>query len=415
MMTTTTTRRRTIRTSRSHLPTQPSAALIAALGVVLAATLAACATPSPAPTQPAPYTAGEVSAEQVVSTSPLSSLGSAVNIADVNMLEMSPEMYGFLAEYVDRDAPQSDRIVQLLQAVLGGDRFALAYDDSTRTAASTFQNRRGNCLSFTNMFIAMARELGLEASYQEVEIPPDWTLSGQTFLISEHVNVLVEVRNALSRVVDFNSYDTIVDVGAESQVITDARARAHYFNNIGVERMLAGDTGLAFANFQQSVREDRNFASTWVNLGILHRREGYPNYAEAAYQEALRHDRDNLMAMSNLAHLYEEQGRSDEAERYLSRVREHRMGNPFYRFRLANIAFEEGDYKSAIKNLKYAIRQKDDEDRFYYLLSLSYLMAGNREEAQKWMEEAEEVARETEDQKRYSRKLELLMGKEKST
>ncbi|MDX1555550.1 MAG: tetratricopeptide repeat protein [Xanthomonadales bacterium] len=133
-----------------------------------------------------------------------------------------------------------------------------------------------------------------------------------------------------------------------------------------------------------------------------------------AYLHALRHDRDNLMAMSNLADLYEDQGRTEEAQRYLSKVREHRMGNPFYRFRLANMAFNDGDYKSAIKNLKYAIRQKNDEDRFYYLLSLSYLMAGDKPQAQKWMQEAKEVAKESEDRQRYSRKLNLLMGKDTS-
>jgi predicted Zn-dependent protease len=117
------------------------------------------------------------------------------------------------------------------------------------------------------------------------------------------------------------------------------------------------------------------------------------------------------MAMSNLADLYEDQGRDADAQFYLSKVREHRMGNPFYRFRLANTSFNDGDYKSAIKNLKYAIRQKDDEDQFYYLLSLSYLMAGDKAQAQRWMEEAEEVAEETKDRKRYNRKLELMMGK----
>ena len=149
-----------------------------------------------------------------------------------------------------------------------------------------------------------------------------------------------------------------------------------------------------------------------MNLGILHRREGYYGHAEAAYLQALKHDRHNLMAMSNLANLYQDQGRTEEAQHYLSRVREHRMGNPFYRYRLANLAFEEGDYKAAIKNLKYAIRQKNDEDQFYYLLSLSYLMAGDRPEAQRWMKEAEEVAKATEDRQRYSRKLDLLMGKD---
>lgn len=381
-----------------------------ALGAMLIVAVAACTTPVPRSETPPEG----MRAMEVIDSSPLAYGAPDLSQANVDMLVLSPEMKAFVDEHVDRNARQSDRLAELLYAVLGGDRFVLAYDDSTRTAEDTFANRRGNCLSFTNMFIAMARDLGLEAHYQEVEIPPDWSISGQTFLIAEHVNVLVEVRNALNRVVDFNSYDTIVDVEAESEVISDARARAHYFNNIGVEQMLAGNVELAYANLRQSVREDRTFDSPWVNLGILHRREGLAEYAEAAYLEALRHDGENLMAMSNLADLYEEQGRTQDAQHYLAKVREHRMGNPFYRFRLANMAFNDGDYKAAIKNLKYAIRQKNDEDRFYYLLSLSYLMAGDKAEAQKWMQQAEEVAKATEDRQRYNRKLDLLMGKDTS-
>ncbi len=382
------------------------------LAAVLAGVLTACMS-SQQRTDDAEALLG-ITPEDIVNNSPLASEAALFDLSNIDMLALSPEMRAFLDDHVDREVREADRLAQLLYAVLGGDRFTLDYDDSTRTASSTFRAARGNCISFTNMFIAMARDIGLEASYQEVEIPPDWSISGQTFLIAEHVNVLVEVKNALSRVVDFNSYDTIVDVEAESEVISDARARAHYFNNIGVERMLDDEVGLAYANLQQSILEDRTFASSWVNMGILHRREGYPDYSEVSYLQALKQDRDNLMAMSNLADLYEEQGRTEEAKRYLSKVREHRMGNPFYRFRLANIAFNDGDYKSAIKNLKFAIRQKNDEDRFYYLLSLSYLMAGDKPQAQKWMKEAREVAKETEDRQRYSRKLNLLMGKDTS-
>ena len=135
------------------------------------------------------------------------------------------------------------------------------------------------------MFVAMARDLELDASYQEVTIPPDWSMTGQTFLFSQHVNTLVGMKNALSRVVDFNTY--YIGVSEDSREISDQRARAHYFNNIGVEHMLAGETRLAYANFRESLREDRTFSSSWVNLGVLHRREAYPVYAEAAYLEAL--------------------------------------------------------------------------------------------------------------------------------
>lgn len=346
----------------------------------------------------------------VLVSSPLTPGGSTVEVEAGDILAVSPDMLIFLDEHVDREGNQNERLAQLLFAIIGEDRFLLSYDDSTRTAESTFESRRGNCISFTNMFIAMARNIGLNASYQEVDIPPDWSMTGETYLLSQHVNALVDMRSALSRVVDFNTID--YNTKNEMRVISDQRARAHYYNNIGVERMLAGETSVAYANFRQSLNEDISFSSAWVNLGILHRREGYPGYAEAAYLEALDYNRSDLMAMSNLASLYEEEGKPERAEYYLSKVRSHRMKNPYYRYQVANTAFNDGDYKEAISNLKMAIRQRQDEDQFYYLLSLSYLMSGDKDEAERWMEKAEEVAEESEDRNKYHHKLDLIKGRQ---
>lgn len=342
----------------------------------------------------------------VIGASPLAMGITAADIAPGNILDVSPEMAAFLDEHVDRDGSQNERLAQLILAVIGGDRFRLAYDGSTRTAQGTFDNRRGNCISFTNMFVAMARNVGLKASYQEVDIPPDWSMTGELFLLSKHVNALVELKNALPRVVDFNTVD--YDVNSDMHVVTDQRARAHYFNNIGVEHLLAGETRLAYANLRQSLNEDETFGSAWVNLGILHRREGYPAYAEAAFLKALDYDESDLMAMSNLASLYEDQGRIKEADYYLSKVKAHRMKNPYYHYQLASTAFNEGDYKEAIGELKTAISQRSDDDRFYYLLSLSYLMSGDKKRANHWMKKAEEVAQQSESQKKYRHKLELM-------
>lgn len=341
-------------------------------GILAAVTQSACTGLSTNHPEVAPKA---LSAEMVLQTSPLAGELVQQDFSQVKLLEMSPEMTAFVSEHVDRKASQSQRLAQLVYAVISEDRFLLAYDDSTRTAASTFHDRRGNCISFTNMFVAMARDLGLDASYQEVTIPPDWSIEGEMLLLSQHVNVLVGLKSARSRVVDFNSFrDNLPDA---SRVISDQRARAHYFNNIGVERMLADETSLAFANLRESLRNDQTFSPAWINLGTLHRREGYPDYAETAYLEALEHDTSNLIAMSNLANLYEEQGKRELAELYLSKVQSHRMRNPFYRYQLANTAFIEGDYKTAIQNLKYAIQKRKDEDRFYFLLSLCYLMSGD--------------------------------------
>ena len=378
------------------------------LPVILAgALLSACALE---PKKGSALGAIEVSPEMVLTDSPLAAGAEYIDVSQVDILEMTPEMKEFIDSYVAGARNKHARMKRLVYAIIGDGNFELIYDDKTRTAPETFREARGNCLSFTNLFIAMARYLEIHAEYQEVEIPPDWSIAGESFMFSQHVNVLVDLGVGIQRVVDFNQYD--FRISYEREVISDRRARAHYFSNIGVEHMMRGETALAYANFRQALREDRKFTAAWINMGVLHRREKYPNYAETSYRQALIIDHFNLIAMSNLANLYEEEGETELAERYLGRVKLHRMTNPYYRYQIANSAFIDGDYKTAIENLKYAIKKRDEEDRFYFLLSLSYLMSGDKEEAQRWMRKAEEVAEQRDRQQNYSQKLNLLMSQD---
>lgn len=318
-------------------------------------------------------------------------------------------------------------------SIMRSGEFSLIYEDTTGTAAETFATRRGNCMAFTNMFVAMARYLGIDARYQEVDVPPTWSMNGDSFLYSQHINVHIDLKSGRYREVDFNIYD--FDHELESRIISDERARAHYFNNIGAEKMLAGETGSSFAYFRQSIREDGSYAPAWINMGILHRREQLPVHAEAAFLRALeikppeqkamssmtldvgwmpsRTADTEFIAMSNLANLYVEQGQAELAETYFDKVHAHRMKNPYYRYQMASLAFEEGDYGAAIEDLKYAVRRHKNEDEFYYLLSLSYLMEGDRKAAREWMKKAETVAQENSEKEKYSYKLDLLHSLDK--
>lgn len=376
-----------------------------------------------------------VSAGMILDASPLDpGEAGGANLADFDMLEMTPEMVAFLDEKVKTVDSHNEQLRRLAWAIMRSGEFSLVYDDSTGTARETFAKRRGNCMAFTNMFIAMSRHLGLDARYQEVDVPPTWSMSGESLLYSQHINVFIDLKNGRKREVDFNMYD--FDHEMETRIISDRRAAAHYFNNVGAEYMLDGETAQAFTYFRQSLLRDDQYAPAWINMGILHRRGGLPAYAEVAYLQALGLDKSNLdamtrsardigwmashvdasslLAMSNLASLYEEQGRSDLAEPYFDKVHSHRMKNPYYRFQMADQAFEEGDYESAIKDLKYAIRRNRGEDEFYYLLSLSYLMDGDREEALEWMQKAEDIAQLNSEKERYSHKLDLLQSLDKN-
>ena len=374
-----------------------------------AATIAVlCACETTAPHRPVSQLGAErISAEMLLDASPLNALGPTQALPEVDILELSPEMKRFLDDHVRDQQSQSEKLRLLIFAIMGEGTFHLVYDETTRTAAETFKDQRGNCLSFTNMFISMARYLGLEVHYQEVDVPPDWSFAGQSFLLSKHVNVLLEIGHRI-RVVDFNIYD--FKMRFEKKIISDRRGRAHYYNNLGVEHMLSGENALAVTYLYQSLREDDSFGPAWINLGILHRREGYPKFAEAAYLEALRIDRFDLVAMSNLANLYEQEGLTGDAARYRASVEKHRMENPYYRYMLANEAFLGGNYQVAIEHLDYAVRERPHEDLFYSLMSMSYLMSGDKDAARKWMKKASEVAGEDASKRRYEHKLGVLMS-----
>jgi len=328
------------------------------------------------------------------------------DLPELDILELSPEMKMFLDDHVRGRRNENEKLRLLIFAVMGEGTFRLIYDETTRTAAETFRDQRGNCLSFTNMFIAMARYLGLEASYQEVEVPPDWSLAGQSFLLNKHVNVLLELGHGM-RVVDFNIYD--FKMRFDRRVISDRRGRAHYYNNLGVEKMLDGDNSLALAHFHRSLSEDESFGPAWINLGILHRREDFPDYAEAAYLQALKIDSLDLVAMSNLANLYEAEGLVEQAAHNRAMVESHRMENPYYRYMLATEAFTAGNYRAAIDHLRFAIDDRPHEDLFYSLMSMSHLMLGDRRAAEDWMKKAVEVADEDASKRRYEHKLGVLM------
>jgi Flp pilus assembly protein TadD len=259
------------------------------------------------------------------------------------------------------------------------------------------------------MFVAMARAAGLDAEFQEVDIPPAWTFRDDAFVLNRHVNVVVDLGTYGVQAVDFNIDD--FKTSYDRWTIPDSRAKAHFYNNMGVESLNAGDTTRALAYFRRAlVDHDRRFAAAWTNLGILYLREGHPDDAEAAFLQALSVKPKDLVAMSNLANFYENHGQPEKAKIYHNRVVQHRQKNPYYRYYLARELFLSGNYDEAIKHLRYAIRKRPQEDQFFFLLGLSYLQKGDKKAARTWLDRAEEAAATDALKQNYSNKIDMLLS-----
>jgi Flp pilus assembly protein TadD len=373
---------------------------------------------------PSPPDRPRITADDILAGGPIGLTEDPSALVDPHeVLALTAEMRAFVDEHVAAEAKKHVRLQQLTDAVIRRGRLKLEYDETTRTAAAAFQERRGNCLSFSSLFLALARHAGLDAHFQEVDTPPDWSLRDHTFVLNRHVNVLVDlgrdprkrrrtgslVRTSIGpgvRIVDFNmdNFRTSYD----RRRISDARLLAHYYNNVAVERMQGGDAAAALGHFRRAIGSDPSFSPAWTNLGTLYMRNGHPAYAEAAQLQALKADPSDPVAMSNLAGLYERQGDRARAAKYRERVVEHRSKNPYYRFHLAREAFRAKDYDAAIDHLEKAIRVKKNEDQFYFLLGASYLKKGDAKAARRWLARAEEVAGTAELKRRYASKMALL-------
>jgi Flp pilus assembly protein TadD len=371
----------------------------ASLGLVLLL-LAGCAAQTPA-------VRSTITPAMLVEGQPLTGGVEPQPLSDVDILGLDADMRRFVAE---RMAPPSRpsrwRLRELLRVLLHDAGFVIEYDERTYTAAETFRLHRANCLAFTNLFVALAREAGLSVHFQEVEVPPDWSLSGGLLIQNRHMNTRVDVGGRGEQVVDFNMADFRASYAR--RVISDERARAHYYSNVGVERMEAGEPLLALLNFRKAIAADPQFVPAWINLGALYQRARQPDWAEAAWRHALDVAPRELVALSNLERLYRAEGRFPEADALRGRIEQHRRQNPYYRYQLAEAAFAAANYDDTIAHLRFAISHKKNEDRFYALLGLAYLRRGDNTSAQRWMARAEAVAGDETLKDAYHSKLELL-------
>jgi Tfp pilus assembly protein PilF len=299
------------------------------------------------------------------------------------------------------------RLDLLVDFMFGEHGLGLEYDDSvTRTVAETVADRRGNCLSFTLTFVALAREAGLRAYIQEFERALVWFRQDDLIFHTTHVNAGVRLlRDEFT--IDFDR-SVRVTGRARPKVIDDARALAHYYNNRGAEIMASGDLVTARAWFDEAARHDATYPATWNNLGVLLARVGDGDAAAASYARALHHDPQHTSALSNLALLHRDAGGIEAAEAYERRIEAIQSHDPFHFF-VRGLKHEmRGEYAAARDQFRRAIRMHPGEHEFHFALARAAFMLGDERGAGRALDRARSMAPDVPTQHRYETKLAAL-------
>ena len=334
------------------------------------------------------------------------SWGSDVPIpADEDPFRVSEEMKQFLAANIGHGSDTVQQLETLVRLVFQENALHFTYEPLTRTAAETFNKRSGNCVSFTFLFLAMARHLGMNAQFREVDIVPIWSRVGNIISMSGHANAAVSIG---SQVYIIDLFPQVNRVQLGGRIVSDARALAHFFSNRGVNQLADGNPPGAVAYFQKSVESDPATAFAWANLGVAETLVGNFEEGEKAYLKALKLAPGELVAMSNLAALYERLGRSREAKAFTAKVTKFQLKNPYYHFSLGLQDYQSGDYRASLEHYKAALKRKSTEHLFYLGLAKAHAQLGEMQKATANLKLAAKYAPDELSKHRYNEKLALL-------
>ncbi len=322
------------------------------------------------------------------------------------LLEVPPALRHLLQQrVVRRSQSEPERLQRLIALMFDADGLALQYGTSdTHSVAESYATRRINCLSFTLLFVALAREVGLSARPQEVGQALSWYEQDGFAFNYGHVNALVRMEGRIATV-DLNR-SVLLDRRA-LRTIPDARLFAHYYNNRAAELMTTGRQAQARAYFQQALRSDPTLVDAWNNLGLLDAIEHRTDAAIADYAHALALEPQHPAALSNAFNLYRRLGNEAAAAQMLARLQQVRARDPFRQYTLGTEAERAGDYAAAARYYAGAIRLYPEAHQFHFGLARVAFLRGDGVVAERELRLARALGPPSE-QQRYQAKLDSL-------
>jgi tetratricopeptide (TPR) repeat protein len=328
-----------------------------------------------------------------------------------DLFTLSPEMrtylhsarYGSLTRSLGKEKG-------LLEALYTKTDLKLEYESSyTRNAAETFRDRAGNCMSLVIMTAAFAKELGMTVRYQSVDME-SWSRSGDLYLLSGHVNIMLGSRTNMSDVlpeqvlvVDFLPAPAADTLG--KRLLSEDQIVSMFQNNRAAEALVDGRFDDAYWWARAAVARNPASAMPLNTLAVVYDRHGDKRMAERVYRAALQREPENLITLRNLEPVLAALGKTDEAQAIARRVASLEPVPPFQYFHQGVAAYQERQYDKARDLFRREIKRAPYNDEFHFWLAATYLQLNRLGDARNELALAVENSTQSDIRKRYSAKL----------
>jgi tetratricopeptide (TPR) repeat protein len=299
------------------------------------------------------------------------------------------EMRHWVRSTIDLPGDPEVRLDHLLRELLHRDQAELSYErGTTATAEEVWRTKKANCLSFTHLYVGLARELDLPVYYLRVSDLQDFEKDGELVVASEHITAAYGPP-ARRRVLDFT--DRPVSEYRNVEPVSDLTAVALFYSNLGAQRIREGRAAEAHDLLRTAVRLDPELGDGWVNLGVAQRRLGSPGDAEASYRRALEANPRLISAYNNLSSMLGRQGRTEEANALLELTDTRTNRNPFSYLALGDLSLRERRPAEAERYYRRARRLDPEGAEPLAALGQAALAGGRRRDAERALRRAEKI------------------------
>lgn len=313
-----------------------------------------------------------------------------IEVNEAELFALDPELLAALRDPKLQRTSADRRIQYLVDTLVHNKQLPFLYATGQSTvAAQTWLNRTGDCLSLTVLAYAMAHELKLMVSMQEIEGTVVFDRRGNIDYGVGHVNVFVNRHMSNETYISPNlNQGVVIDFEPNYRAARPGKALsrqsilARYYNNLGADFLAKGNTTQAYAYFKAAMQNDPAFTAAATNMAWLYWHKGYFKATEGVLVTAVAANSDSDTAVRGLHRLLVAQGRTQEAQHYQLLMEARQKQQPYYWIDQGLDQLQAHNYRRAIESLERAQALTTGFPEVHRYLAIAYLKDGKPDKAQ---------------------------------
>jgi len=250
------------------------------------------------------------------------------------------------------------------------------------TAVDAYHAKKGDCLSYTNLFLGIARYLKVPVYFIHVSEARAYYEQDGMFFVSSHMavgyggGIAGQTQSPYTVVVDFTREVSDWRLWIY-EAVDDTSAFALFYNNVAVDHMVTGDVAYANKLLTFLLQRTPRVKELYNNLAVLRMREGRYDQALALLQKGLALFPNFQSFYTNAILAARGAGELDLAKEYQSAGRKVAHHDPFFLFNQGVNEYNQGDYDAAIQEFGEALKRQPHNPFIYAWLARVYLAAGD--------------------------------------